>query len=274
MNRILGGWGKHVLLKSTLKPEMIALGRVIGDIDIRCNLVLNRSKWHTPPGPLTSPLPDYPLRGLLYFEFQFCDHGKASLMSATISITLKDPGGKYPVYVDKTYPGPEALKPMDAPMQERTRTRELRVDPNVQTPFGGGGLASVSGGSQTKSPVEQTWSFKSGTPTTTGNNSAEFEWKRNSPSDWTGVDRGYDGALTLRREKHEDIVLVAMVKITAKNNPNLSRKKTVMHKIGREYGTRFDKDDFDDWEKHLPADVRDRNRKRVDPRMLRPRYHY
>jgi hypothetical protein len=257
-------------------PEVASLGREIGKIDVRCDLVKTQSKWHTPLGPLQEPPPDYPLSGLLYFEFQFRERKPSILMDATIKITLKDadPGiieenvrVKEKIYVKDSHPGTDALKPVDTLMQQVSETRGVKVDPKISVPpyVDVKGL-EYSKKAESKSEVEETWSFSSGRPSGSSDK-AEFFWRRNTPTDWTLTDRGYDGALILCRQDHKDIRVKVFVTVSAKNNLNLGREKTAKTTISRECGmSTSEKSLFDGWAANLPNEIRDRNVQRGNPR--------
>jgi hypothetical protein len=256
-------WFRHAVLKSEL-PLVIPLGCEIGDVTVKCDLLRTETRWHTPNGNLSDSPPQYPLRGLLYFEFEFNEFRKASLMSARINITLKDPDGKEKVLVDKTFPGSDAVKPQSVLMKERSSTQGAHFEPNAQTPAGGGSIGSVSGTRTISSPVEQTWSFKS---TGKGADGAEFAWRRNTSTDWTGTDRGYGGAIAVRRKEHKDIRLECVVTIWAEKNRGFGRRGFAEGIIRRSDGESLPiKTDFDALAGQLPRIISDRNQRPVNRR--------
>lgn len=269
------GWENYTAVGTDLKPLVISLGRQIGNIDVRCNLVRWRSKWHTPQGESPETPPGYPLRGLLYFEFEFRERKGASLMSATITITLQDACGRETIFVDRIYPNFDALKPADAPMKDESKDHGFEVDPNAQTSFGGARVGKFSRGSTSKSKVEQTWSFQGGKPSGPGDkgpdDQAEFSWRRNTSTDWTGTDRGYHGALAVRRASHRDIKVEVLVDISDKNNLNFARKKAKSAIIDRGCGTSScEKEDFDAWKNAIIVEIFNLNQQRKGPRKVMP----
>jgi len=191
----------HAAMKTKLGLGVSSLGRKIGNTDVRCNLLREDSKWHTPQGSLSdNTSPDDLLRGLLYFTFEFRESRNASLMSATSEITLVNPRNRSDtIHIDGIYPV-EALKPKGAPVQEIEETHEVEGNPKADTPFGGVQFGKVFRGSTSKSQVEKTYLFQSSRPSgpDESDNRAEFSWRRNTPSDWTGTDRCFHGALAKR----------------------------------------------------------------------------
>lgn len=132
-------------------------------------------------------------------------------MSANVAIVLKDLVKNKTVAVVLCAPS-RALKPANAPTQQHSDATATTVDPKIS--YNG---ASVEGVSHTKKsnteyPIKQDWAFHSSNP---DSNKAEFNWRRTSPQDDSGLDRSFQGALVLRRAKHKEVALEARVRIQA-----------------------------------------------------------
>lgn len=246
------GWSKKTVLPHPPYADQI-LRNEIGSIEVRCTLKSEETKWSPP----TTSTPDMDLHGLLYFNLGFKQNGRARLMSADVNIGFEDADGLEIVIVTSCAPS-NALTPEDAPIQEISKIKSTRLEPQVEGGGFGAQLGSYGHDTTTSFSFKQQWTFHSNRPSVSG---AEFTWKRNSPDDETGFDRSYDGALVLRRQTHRDILMRYLISIQAQKYIGSRNGKRETRTISLESGQRISQADFDTLTKSesLQGDVLKRN---------------
>lgn len=256
------GWRRYTVLALEPWQDRI-LSDNIGNIKVICTLRSNELIW----SPQARSAPEAHLCGLLYFNLNFRQNGRARLMSAEINITLEDAYMQETVSVTSCAPE-NALKPEDAPTQERVDSRATRIEPQVQGDSVGVQLGSRENESTTTFPVKQEWSFHS---FQSCQNGADFRWRRTSPEDDTGLDRSYDGALVLRRQMHKDIILNLIVNIQAQKYFGSGRGVPKRCHVSLQSGKRISQGDFDILTEGetLQDDIIERNYGRASRRKLK-----